>query len=65
VKWTIRVFKDELNGITRPFAVAERFGKSSAEDINPMRNLAFAGVVIANENHCFIVWGTRDVFHAN
>jgi hypothetical protein len=52
-----------LDRITGALSVSKCFGKSAAEDINPMRDVSLTGVVIPDEYHRFITRGTRYVIH--
>src|SRR5215475_6048786 len=63
VKRAVRVFKDKLDAIAVTRAIAKRFGKPSAKDIDPVRNVTLAGVVIADEDHSFVTWRRGDVLH--
>src|SRR5919204_5739657 len=53
VKRAVRIFKDEGNGLIHAFAIAERFRGAPAKNIDPVCDIALAGVVVAYKDQRF------------
>src|SRR5262249_17176462 len=54
MKWPVGVFEDEFGRIARTRAESQGFSGSSAKHVYPMRDIAFASVVIADIDNSFI-----------
>jgi hypothetical protein len=52
---TIGILEDKIGLIACTLAIPERFRKTTAEYVYPMRNMAFAHVVIADHGHRFVL----------
>ena len=52
---TIGIFEDKIDLIACTLAIPQRFRKTSAEYVNPVRNIALAHVVIADYGHRFVL----------
>src|SRR5258708_34140131 len=50
---TIGIFEDKIDLIAYTLAISQRFRKTSAEYVNPVRNIALAHVVITDHGHRF------------
>src|SRR6185436_5277282 len=55
VERAVRILEDKLDAVTGAYAITQCFGESTAEDINPVPDISFAGVVIADVNHGLII----------
>ena len=65
VKRAVGILEDKLDAISCASAIAECFGNPSAKDINPVREVTLAGIIIADENHRLVVWRRGEVLHVN
>jgi len=63
VKRTIRILKDELYRVARTRAEAKRLGPASAKDIDPVRDVSLARIVVPNEDARFVLRRIRRVRH--
>ena len=52
---TIGIFEGEIDLIADALAAPQRLRKTSAEYINPMRDIAFTHIVITNHGHRFVL----------
>src|SRR5262245_5715534 len=54
MKWPVEVFEDEFGRLSRTRAESQSFRGSPAKHVYPMRDIAFASVVIADIDNSFI-----------
>ena len=60
---TVRVLEHKLDGIAGTRPVTERLRKPSAELLQPMHDVAVAGVIVSDEHHRLVRGGDCCVLH--
>lgn len=63
LKRSIRIFENKFDVITGALTIPKRFRKPTTENVNPVRNVPLACIVVSNKDHRLVSgWGI-DVFH--